>query len=204
MGYTGIFGGSFDPLHQAHIEVVESCLRSGACDEIWVLPSRVSPFKQGKHVTAFEHRYRMAELAFKDLPGVWVLPLEQQLPPPSYTLKTLQHLQRQYPERSWKLCIGSDNLASFERWYRYREILKIAGLLVALRPGYDEVRNTADIDPDILAATRFVEHRPRRLSSTALREQLNSKIPEADMIPEAVLRYIREHGLYATKGDSSG
>jgi nicotinate-nucleotide adenylyltransferase len=163
MRQVGLFGGSFDPVHQAHVEVVESSLHSGCCDEIWVLPSRVSPFKQDREITAFEHRYRMAQLAFEPMQDVRISDVEQHLDPPSYTLKTLHYLKQEFPDISWKLCIGSDNLASFRYWYGYSEILQIAELLVAVRPGYDVGAETDAIDKDILKHTRFVEHQPRRL-----------------------------------------
>lgn len=195
MRQIGIFGGSFDPVHQAHVEVVESCLQSDCCDEIWVLPSRVSPFKQDKQTTAFEHRYRMAQLAFESMEGVQISDVEQHLDPPSYTLKTLHHLKQEFPDNRWKLCIGSDNLASFKHWYGYREILQIAELLVAVRPGYDVGAETSAIEKDILNHTRFVEHNPRRVSSTELRRQLsNDQLPVS--VPEAVMQYIKQHGLY--------
>lgn len=195
MRQIGIFGGSFDPVHQAHLEVVESCLHSEYCEEIWVVPSRVSPFKQDKQTTAFRHRYRMAQLAFESMEGVQISDLEQYLDPPSYTLKTLQHMKLQFPDVRWKLCIGSDNLASFRHWYGYREILQIAELLVAVRPGYDVGAETDAIDKNILKHTRFVEHNPRRLSSTELRQQLSNDRPPVS-VPEQVMAYIRQHGLY--------
>ncbi|MFW6347164.1 MAG: nicotinate (nicotinamide) nucleotide adenylyltransferase [Cyclonatronaceae bacterium] len=195
MGQIGLFGGSFDPPHCAHAELINSCLNSAYCDEIWVLPSRVSPFKQGREVTAYEHRYEMARRAFGNMPRVFISDVERHLPPPSYTLKTLEHLQQQFPGHSWRLCIGSDNLASFERWYGYSDILRIAELLVALRPGYDSRRETEEISPEILKHTHFVEHEPRRLSSTHMRKMLHNKQP-ARSLPPAVRAYINEKNLY--------
>lgn len=195
MRQVGLFGGSFDPVHQAHVEVVKSCLQSAHCDEIWVLPSRVSPFKQGKHATTFKHRYHMAKLAFEGMERVKISDAELHLDPPSYTLKTLHHLRQRFPETRWNLCIGSDNLASFEHWYGYREILEIAELLVAVRPGYDVSKETGNIAEQILEHTHFVEHQPHRLSSTELRQQLGQD-KTAVSIPAPVLRYINLQGLY--------
>jgi nicotinate-nucleotide adenylyltransferase len=159
------------------------------------LPSRVSPFKQDREITAFEHRYRMAQLAFEPMQDVRISDLEQHLDPPSYTLKTLHYLKQEFPDISWKLCIGSDNLASFRHWYGYREILQIAALLVAVRPGYDIGAETGAIDTDILEHTRFVEHQPRRLSSTELRQQLGGNQPPVS-VPEPVMAYIKKQRLY--------
>ncbi|MCH8556476.1 MAG: nicotinate (nicotinamide) nucleotide adenylyltransferase [Balneolia bacterium] len=189
---VGIFGGTFDPVHQAHVQVVESLLASGLCDEIWVIPALESPFKQGRETATFNHRFHMAEIAFSHLNCVKVLDTETRLPKPSYTADTLAKLREEYPDTDFRLCIGSDNLSGFHRWHKYKELLDSTGLIVAERPGF----NAKDVQGDVMAKATFVKHKPMAHSSTEVRREIaDARFPCT--VPEEVLRYIQEHGLYS-------
>ncbi len=186
---TGIFGGSFDPVHTGHLEVVDSFLRSGLIDDLLILPTPYPPHKKEKNQTPFHHRLKMLEVAFAGYDRVKISDLEQKLPSPSYTLQTIRYLKTEYPETTFFLCLGEDNLKIFEKWYRSDEILEETVLIIAERPGFD----SSGISLKILERAVFVEHEPVEASSTDVRSAVNQS---GDLLPKAVIDYIEKHGLY--------
>lgn len=188
---TGIYGGTFDPVHAAHVSVVKSFLNSGEADEIWIMPALQSPFKPNRAAIDYHHRVKMTELAFQDIQGIRICETEKYLPKPSYTLQTLEALEKEFAGHTFLICIGGDNLSSFSKWYRYREILQKAKLLVAARPGF----YPENVTPEVLNRVIFAEHEPVECSSSALRERL-SRGEHPDEIHPDVMAYIREHRLY--------
>lgn len=189
---VGVLGGTFDPVHKGHLAIARSFLNSGLVDELWIIPAAYPPHKNGDEVTSYADRKAMLELVFNSWEKVRISAIEEHLPKPSYTLQTLHTLKENYPDYQFYLCLGSDSLAHFDQWHRYKEILEECRLLVARRPGFDEQQ----ISSAILSKTTFVKHEPVQLSSTGLREKIKGpKMPEEDL-PDEVVRYIRENGLY--------
>lgn len=188
---SGILGGTFDPVHTGHVKIAESFLESGVIDRLLILPAPAPPHKQNHKKTSFQDRLHMLRIAFQDIENVEVSDLEQQLSEPSYTIRTIEYLQEKFPDEKWFLCIGEDTLATFYKWYQYKEILNRVTLLVAERPGFD----SSSIDPEILDKTIFVDHQPVDISSTEIREtvQIDGKNLQ---VPSGVIGYIKKNGLY--------
>ena len=186
---VGIFGGSFDPVHNGHIQIARSFLKSGLIRQLLVLPTPSPPHKQGLDQADYTHRFEMLKLAFRSIDHIQVSNLEQTLPHPSYTLQTIEHLQREYPGSIFYLCLGEDSLRDFHKWYQYKKILDKVNLLVAKRP---EI-NTTEVAPEILEKTIFIKHEPVSVSSTEIR-QTNGH--EANDLPPSVADYIKKHNLY--------
>ena len=128
-----VFGGSFDPVHNGHVNLVKQIYGSGfvSLDEIIIMPARVSPFKQNsaRKPADGRQRYEMCRLAFEEMSYVRVSDYEISLPEVSYTVNTLRHLRELYPDDELFFIMGSDMLLSFEKWYRYEEILSLCILL---------------------------------------------------------------------------
>ena len=99
----GLFGGTFDPVHNGHISIVRSFLQSGYIDELWILLTPVPPHKLNKEHVSYEHRKEMLHLAFQDIDRVRISTIEQTLPKPSYTVQTVTHLAQKYPEDEFLL-----------------------------------------------------------------------------------------------------
>lgn len=186
----GIFGGSFDPVHEGHREAVRSFLKSGLIDELWVLLTPDPPHKQTQSQAAYNHRLKMLQLAFDGWSGVVISTVEQDLPFPSYTLQTLHHLKAEHPEATFFLCLGEDSVQHFHRWKSWREILKEVTILAAERPGSD--LNLAE--PEVLEHTIFVDHEGVDFSSTKLRSGENALA--GSHLPDSVKQYIETHNLY--------
>ena len=191
---TGLFGGAFDPVHKGHLEVVESLIRSRLVGEVWLIPTPVPPHKEEATVS-YSHRRKLLELAFHDQiqkETVRICDLEQELPPPNYTLRTVDHLREYHPDHTFFLCVGSDSLATMNRWYRSNELLEKIVPVAAIRPGWS--RET--ISEPVLEKSILVDHKEVEISSTELRKYLGERRAEHLMIPKPVIDYIHRNNLY--------
>ena len=136
---VGIFGGSFDPIHNGHISLAQYVLDHTDLDEVWLMVSPLNPLKPQGYVASDRERLEMARLAVAGHPGIKVSDFEFTLPIPSYTYNTLAKLKEAYPDCDFRLIIGGDNWADFDRWRNPQEILDEFGLIVYPRPG-EEIR----------------------------------------------------------------
>ncbi|GAB4326075.1 MAG: nicotinate-nucleotide adenylyltransferase [Candidatus Sumerlaeia bacterium] len=189
----GLFGGSFNPPHLAHVMAALYCLETGAVEHILVVPCADHPF--GKDLAPFDHRLQMCRLAFARLgEGVEVSDIEGRRPPPSFTIDTVRELRRTRPDASLRLIVGSDILEEFERWKDAALLRRLAPLLVVPRsperPGAG-VKGSAAQSAEGGAAFALPA-----VSSTTVRERLHRGEPVEGLIPRAVLDYIRRHRLY--------
>lgn len=185
----GIFGGSFDPVHNGHVQIARYFLNSGLIRKLLILLSPSPPHKKSTDQTDFSHRYEMLKLAFRETEKVEISDLEKNLPSPSYTLQTIEHLQSKYPNDLFYLCLGEDSLRDFHKWHKYQEILEKVDLIVAKRPGID----SSDVDPEIFENVIFIDHKPVPVSSTSIRKENRG---ERRDLPPAVADYIEKYKLY--------
>ncbi|MCM1108542.1 MAG: nicotinate (nicotinamide) nucleotide adenylyltransferase [Clostridium sp.] len=181
---TGIYGGSFNPIHNGHVRLAEALCRQGWVDELWLMVSPLNPLKQqSRDMMDDDTRLRLARLAVKDIDGVSVCDAEFRLPRPSYTVHTLEHLRHAHPERRFSLVIGADNWQAFPRWYRGEEIVRHHRLIIYPRPGYP--LRAEELPPYArLADTPLLD-----ISSTQIREKLKRGEDISTDVPEAVREY---------------
>ena len=187
----GLFGGTFDPIHNGHIQICESFLKSGYIDGLWIIPASIPPLKEHTVIASFANRFAMLKLAFQSKEHVRILDIEDSLPKPNYTIQTVQHLKKIHPNVDFKLCIGADSLKNIHSWYKYQELLLEIDLLVVSRPGVD-VNNVENIDSHKI---NFVKHTDTHISSTEIREALKDRRDSKD-VPKTVLNYILQNDLY--------
>jgi nicotinate-nucleotide adenylyltransferase len=182
----GVYGGSFDPPHVAHVLLAAYALSVGRFDRVIVIPVFAHAFNKAH--TPFEHRAKMCEHAFRDLDRVTVSRIESTLPTPSRTLATLEALEREHRDAELSLVIGSDVLADVSKWHAFDVIARLAPPFVVERG-----RETAS------AASKF--HLPD-ISSSRVRELLatssesESRTELLSLVPTSVMDYVMEHGLY--------
>lgn len=181
MTTIGFFGGSFDPPHFGHLRLAEWSLEAGALDRLLIAPVYAHALDK-RSTASFEHRVAMCELAFCKLERAEVSRIEAELGGVSRTLRTLQALRARHPGAKFRLVIGADILEQTHRWHRFDEIASLAPPLVAGREGYSE---EGVHGPPLVS-----------IDSTTIRARLRRGEPLDDLVPSAVERYIREHGLY--------
>ena len=143
---TGIFGGSFNPIHNGHISLARQLKEKAGLDEVWLMVSPQNPLKQSADLLDDEKRLQMARLALDGVDGIVVSDYEMHLPKPSYTWNTLQALTKDYPDREFVLMIGGDNWQYFDRWYHAEDIKANYEIVVYTRtpgdPGYIDISST--------------------------------------------------------------
>ncbi len=186
----GVMGGAFDPPHAGHVAIAKSFAKSDLIDQLWVLPTPAPPHKQSEELTEYRHRLEMTKLCFEDVPSVYVDDFESGLPAPQYTYNTLGALSEKYSEHNFTLCIGEDSLSTIKTWYNWEELLRDYDILVAKRPGFK-------VDPEFNSEhIYFVDHQPSDISSTKVREVLNTgRIPE-EFLCKNLPDYIKKNHLY--------
>lgn len=190
MPKIGIFGGSFNPVHNGHIELARRLLTLAGLDEIWFVVSPQNPFKQGEPLLDDHLRLRMVELALEGEPRMRASDCEFFLPRPSYMWLTLQSLSQTYPDCKFVLLIGADNWARFTEWRAWRDILASHRVVVYPREGTPLDPST--FPPGVtLADTGLIPG-----SSTEVRRRIVSGRPLAGLVPPAVARFIKENKLY--------
>jgi nicotinate-nucleotide adenylyltransferase len=184
----GLFGGSFDPVHNAHLALARAAWRDLELDEVRWIPAG-HPWQKARVLTDAGHRAAMVALAVEAEPGFVLDPIELRRPGPSYTLDTVRELQAAQPDAQWFLIIGQDQQAALPTWHGAEELLGRVTLAVARRPGSDDGGAPAPV-----ARTVFLP--PMDLSSTQVRARCAAGLPIDEMVPAGVARYIDQHGLY--------
>ena len=195
----GIMGGIFDPIHNGHLRVAEEMRRALDLDAVLFIPTGAPVFKRDQQVTDARLRLEMCRLAIEDNPHFDVSPIEVEREGDTFTVDTLRALRAHYPDNvQFFFIVGSDSAATVGKWRGITEIAELASLAVAAgRPGSMEPDKLREV---VLAAAPFDLHIVRvsilEISSSALRVSLQEGDIGRYFIPEVVLRFIREHGLY--------
>jgi len=168
---TGIFGGSFNPIHCGHIALARAILRQAQLDEIWLMVSPQNPLKRQTDLLDDEQRFLLAQKALEGEAGILASEYEFRLPKPSYTWHTLKALRRDFPDRTFVLIMGGDNWAHFERWYHWKDILRHHDVVVYPRDG-----QTGTIRAELLP-----------VSSTEIREKVRCGESIAGLVPDSII-----------------
>ena len=185
----GLFGGSFDPIHLGHLAILESFISSGYIDELWVL---VNPNPPHKHAldASYSDRLRMVEMATKDINGCLISRIEEDLPTPNYSYKTIDYVIDNLGYSNVYFCLGSDSIGSFNTWKNYEKILDRVMLLVAQRS------NDFRLPSYLNMKAMMVEHELVTVSSTHLRKRLQLGESSGEQLHISTLEYISKHNLY--------
>jgi nicotinate-nucleotide adenylyltransferase len=188
---VGLFGGSFDPVHRAHVALAEAALAALELDELRWIPAG-QPWQKDRQLTPAPDREAMVRLAIAHEPRFVLDRIELDRAGPSYTIDTVQALAAAQPGTQWFLIVGQDQVAGLHTWKDWRALLGLVVLAVAQRPG-----ETRPIDPEVLAMRqRVVPLAMQDISSTAVRERVGAGGDISKLVPPAVARYIDSHGLY--------
>ena len=196
---VGIFGGSFNPIHNGHVEAAKQFAEQMRLDYLFIIPTGVSPSKGAMEDDGSRHRLRMCELAFRGMDGVVVTDMEIARGGKSFTVDTLRELSAS-GRRLLFLC-GTDVVLSFDQWKDYREILKLC------YPVYIRRENDKLLDGMIVKKLaqyyeisgkmfRKIICEPMAISSTEIRNRVSRGEDISQMVPASVAAYIDAHRLY--------
>lgn len=199
MGKTGIMGGTFDPIHCAHLRMARCAMEQKKLDRVLFMPSKNPPHKAGKNVSDEWLRARLVKLAIEDEEGFCFSDFELRRDGTTYTAKTLALLKKQCPEEELYFIMGGDSLFQFAYWYHPEEIAKHAVILAVNRGNVDAGQMEEQAG---LLAERFhgrfelVQMEKMDVSSSLIREKLIKGEEVCGMLPKKVYEYIIENGCY--------
>jgi nicotinate-nucleotide adenylyltransferase len=203
----GVFGGTFDPIHIAHLAVAEEAAEALGLDRVVFVPAGEPPHKPGVPVTPGEDRLAMVELAVADNPRFAVSRIELDRPGPSYTADTLALLVEgtdaavgTYPP-TLHLIVSAEAFAGLPTWHEPRRVLELARIIVTPRDGYPDATPDALASwfpdrPDLADRAVYLDGPRLHLSASTLRDRAAAGRSLRYLVPDAVCGYIGDHGLY--------
>ncbi len=187
---TGLFFGSFNPIHVGHLIIADFFVQFTDLDKVLFVVSPQNPFKLNESLLDENSRLELVKLATGDDPGFDVSDVEFNMEQPSYTYKTLKNLLSKHPEKEFVLIIGSDNLDEFDKWKNYEEILEMIRIYVYPRPGFSG-------SPFLQHPNVFLKDAPvMEISSSFIRQSLEKGKDPKYMLPEKVYDEIVKKGYY--------
>lgn len=190
----GLLGGSFDPVHIAHISLAKAALQSLQLVEVQLLPA-ANPWQKESLGADEAHRLAMLQLAVKNEPNLTINPIEIERGGATYTYDTVSQLPS---ENTYFWIIGSDQLQRFPSWSRWQDILQYVELAVAQRPG-DTITPPLELQQllqHLGKPLHTIDFAPTPLSATLIRERLQQHQSVATLVPPSVDHYIQQHHLY--------
>lgn len=192
----GIFGGTFNPPHIGHLRLVEAVADEISLDRVLIIPAAIPPHKNAPDLADGEDRLMMCRLTFGADRRFEVSDTELRRRGRSYTYDTLCGIREKYPEDEIFLIVGSDMLETFDRWYRYRDILSMCTLCAAARerdfsPNLEKVFSKEE-----LKKVRFINIDVTEVSSTQIRRLISEGGSAGDFLTCETAQYIEQRGLY--------
>lgn len=186
----GIYGGTFDPIHNAHLLIARAAQQEAELDRVLFVVSARPPHKRATACASPEERYAMVEAAVADEPGLEPSRIEMDREGPSYTAETLRQLKARHPDADLFLIMGIDSLVDLPKWKDPQTILELAQLLVVPRPGEWKT------PPELAGRYRLLEFARVPTSSTGVRQRIMEGEPLDTLVPASVKKFILEKGLY--------
>lgn len=200
---VGLLGGTFDPVHNGHIEIAAAALAAFSLQQVLFIPAAQPPHKHCLTIAASEHRAAMIRLALAPHPHLALSTIELERAGPSYTVSTLRELNRAHPENTYHLIIGGDVIPELHLWRDATEVLERGAPIVVSRPGSisspAELREKLSRSLATYAAPlskRFLSVKPNTVSSSGIRAACRAGQDISAHVPAAVAAYIEAHALY--------
>lgn len=201
MSRIALFGGSFNPVHNGHVNLVKETAEKNGIDRVYVIPTFISPFK--KDSTGFvadeKDRLEMCRLAFSKLPYVTVSGWELSQSEVSYSVNTVEHFREEFPEDELFFIMGSDMLLSFDKWHKWQDILKMCTVIAASREdGGSDIERLREKAAQLSRFGKVIvtEISAFELSSSEIREKIIKNCDLSCYMDKNVVKYIEENCIY--------
>ncbi len=188
----GIYGGSFNPPHIAHLILAELLYEILQLDTLLFVPSAVPPHKQNDTLLDGDQRLKLMKCAVEGNDRLEVSDIEIKRGGTSYTIETLDTLERLYKNVTFYLIVGVDNLVTFHYWKDYKAILDRCRLIAMKRPGFD----VSQVQSDVLEKVTIIDLPHLEISSTEIRRRIREGKSIRYMVPDAVFEEIKRSGFY--------
>ncbi len=199
MRKIGLMGGTFDPVHNAHIALAKYAKKQYNLESVIFMTGGNPPHKRDKHITDAKHRYEMTRLAIDGIDGFFASDYEIKKPEYSYSADTLKWLSDKYPGARLYFIIGEDSLAYIDKWYHPAKLVSLCKLLVYPRDSIKTLETMADkVRKELDADIGIIDAPVMDISSTDIRERIGKDLDVSDMLPKPVLDYIKDKKLYGT------
>ncbi|MFD1709638.1 nicotinate (nicotinamide) nucleotide adenylyltransferase [Ottowia sp. GY511] len=199
---VGVFGGAFDPPHEAHVALARAAIAAFALDHLLIVPTG-DAWHKSRPLSPAADRLAMCQLAFANLPQVLVDDRELRRDGPTYTIDTLTELRAEWPGAELFLQIGADQAAAFHTWRRAQDIVDIATISIAARADVAGAAMQLDAEnplPSLRVApgrVRVLPLPPLPHSATEVRRRVAARLPIDHLVAPAVAGYIAKHHLYS-------
>ena len=198
----GVMGGTFDPIHQGHLAIAEEVRVRLNLAEVLFVPAGQPALKTNSSISAVEHRVQMVRLAIVDKAHFKLSTVEVERAGPSYTVDTVAQLKSQLGAGNELFFIqGWDSLAELPQWREPSRLIRMCKLVVVPRPGFPapDISSLEAVIPGLSHDVIQLDTPRIDISASQIRSRVSQGLPIHHLVPEAVERYIREHGLYITK-----
>lgn len=190
---TGLFFGSFNPIHTGHLVIASYMAEFTELEKVWLVVSPHNPLKEKKTLLNDLSRLQLARIAVEDYSKLYVSNIEFELTQPSFTIHTLAYLEEKYPNHEFSLILGSDNILGIHKWKNYETILERFDIYVYPRTGHNAEKLKGD---PLYSRVKFTDAPIMELSSSFIRTALKNKKDIRYMMPQNVYQYIKEMHYY--------
>lgn len=205
----GLLGGTFDPIHNGHLQLALAALKQCDLEKVYFIPAGSPPHKRFSNVSPFHDRFEMVKLVCQKYPGLNCLDIENQRTQPSYTIDTVNQLLSQHPQCEFYFIIGDDAFVEVETWKDYKKLLSKVSFLICGRETFDD-----QLVNKLLKSLGYVceqevwthqsykniiklDFLPPGISSTMIRIKSTDDLQLSDLIPNEVKNYIKKNNLYS-------
>lgn len=199
MKKIGIMGGTFNPIHNAHLMIAQAACEQFQLDEVWFMPLKKPPHKSEDEIVSEEHRCRMVQFAIDDIGPFSLSDMELKRKGTTYTCETLAQCVEEYPQTKFYFILGGDSLKDFDKWFCPQEIVRLCTVLAVSRGTMSEeelARRCQQLSAQFHGDFLPVSMPTVSISSEEIRGKLRRHESVAGYVPEKVCRYIGIHGLY--------
>jgi nicotinate-nucleotide adenylyltransferase len=201
MKKIGLFFGTYNPIHVGHLVIANHLANYTELDEVWLVVSPQNPLKKKDSLLQDYHRLALVRVAIEDNPKLKASEIEFSLPKPSYTSNTLAHINEKYPDYSFALIMGEDNLRTFHKWKNYEDILKNNQIYVYPRilteqeklASDSEIKNELDKHKNI---TICADVPVMKVSASFIRKAVKEKKDVSYLLTQPVFKYLTEMHFY--------